>query len=365
MKKLLAVLMSVCLLTLCVCGCDTKTDSVSSESDTDSGSSNVPIYSKYTEKDYENYWQEYEGTPPANKKYVIYSSPLSGVKEGIANDPNSDVLAVRNATKLYFTFVNGCDIEQKPFTYFEMKEYTDDSLPYYKEVEFWGKKYEVMSNFKNNAITTTQKHTFNGQEYCFEVKYDKYCVFYEDNSLGIVTVRRDTGMVVEYEAYDFGKKPEDDIVPISQDEARAKMVQYVRELCGEDVIEDFKVESAEIEKGNFSYNAYLDYSIGEYNTCYSLQVGISFDGSLMNVLVRQIDALKAAVEEYGKEAFDKAKAVLESAVEIPDNAGFYITFDSDGRLFLVVTTNKSYPQLGPQCDGVHPMHYAVEILPIV
>ncbi len=365
MKRIIALVLCVSLLFVFVCGCDAKNDAVSSDSSSENKHKVVyndgMDYEQYNKK-IADYWQTYEGTPPQHKKYTIYSTPLSGVKDGIVNDYNSQVLAVKNATKLYFGFILGCDIEQKPFTYVKIEKYTDDSLRYHQVVEFRDNKYELTSNFANNSKVVTNTYMLEGEEVKLMWQYDDYSVYTENSDayLGSVTVRRDTGKVVQYEFYDRGEEPKDDITPIPKEEAREKIIQYVKDLCGEDILEDYKVESAEISKGN-GYRLRTYYCVGEYKTVYSLHVWISDDGKLLEMQVDYgKEIFETVLEKYGIEAFDKAKAVLERAVEIPDPALFHIAFDSDGKLFLVVTTNRSYPNDG--CWGSHPMHYAVEII---
>lgn len=349
MKRLLVLLLCLAVWLGCFCGCNAKNEEVSSDS-------------SLTNEEVE-YFHTYEGEPLAHKKYTVYSTPRSSVKEGIANDPKSNVLAIKDATKLYFGFIMGCGIEQKPFTYIENKECFDDSIPSCQTVEYCGKKY-VLDYTKTMAVTET--YTFAGKECTFTVNYDTYGVWTENQTdrIGNLTIRRDTGAVVWFESDATHGTPTKDVIPISSEEAREKILQYVKDLCGEDVLEDYNVKSTEVKKSD-GYSVNINYYTEGYKTKYFLNVRVADDGELLELYVDYVkDVFETVFEIYGKDAIDKAKSVLESAVDIPDSVQFYIAFDSDGKFFLVASTNQSYPQIEPVCDGVHRIYYAVEILPI-
>lgn len=368
MKRIIALVFGVSLLFVFVCSCDAKNDAVSSVNPSTGGEGENSSVS--TQVDPSNYWQEYEGTPPANKKYVIYSTPLSGVKEGIVNDPKSDVLAVRDVLKLCFYYVHGCDSEIKPYTYITTEKTTEREVPRVRTVEYNEKKYSL---YYNETETIVEAHTFAGKEYKYEIKYDSYSVYDEgeNQQYGKIKISRETGKLFDFKPYSGFKYTDNGNAINSKEEARQTIIDYVSVLCGEDVVKDYKLETAEIYE-NTNDNSSTCYSVDTYSeiegykTSSRIHIGISRDGSLTHLGFYNFDVAcsevyKNAFQEYGKEAFDKAKAILESAVDLAKvEARCHIAFDSTGKLFYLAMSSYQYPNDG--CWGSHPMHYAVEII---
>ncbi len=362
MKKFFVMLLCLCLLFVFTCGCDAKSNSASSDTSSADKSNEIPLsaYEKYL-KDLSEYWQTYEGTPPENKIYTIYSTQLSDVKAGIVADPSTDILAVEDISQLYFGFIDDCNNKQKPITYRTIAETPFDGKSPPTEVEYNGKTY-IIDYMGWDSQTIIEKHIIAGEEYQFVKTLDKYRVLTEKEDLvAIITAERETGRIVDFELR-VEEVSQEDITPISKEAAKQKIVEYVTKLCGEDIAKHIKAETAEISGGKSGWSLFLPLYIDEYRIDCCLYVSILADGTLQRLnfsACSHFDALKTAFDKYGKEAFDKAKAVLESAVDLTD-AVFYIAYDSDGRLFCVAVLNKWYTSY-PICDGIHTRHYAVEI----
>ena len=370
MKKILAFVMCFVVMLVCFCGCDAKNNDVSSESDsaessetnsTTSDSAESSETDSTTQGD-NGYFHTYEGEPLAHKKYTIYSTPESGVKEGIANDPATEIIAVKDVREFTFGFVSDSHEAKKQLTYYTTKTEYDrlDDISYSIDGVEYVLEHVITSVVTEVHILYGQEHTFTNHIDFYEACNDEGDALYK---IGIV---RESGKIAQF--VNLQGVISDAV--ISKAEAKQKILSYAATWVGEDALKEYNFENIEAYEETRGTGKTVGYSISAklnidgYDIFSYARVGIYADGTLKCVEFNPFyerETYKKVFETLGKPAIDKAKAVLESAVDLKD-AKCYLCFDTEGTPYYLAERNTSYP--GCDCWGVHGIHYAVEILPI-
>lgn len=354
MKRLCALCLVSVLVIGCFAGCGgNKTDSVSSTASTDG----VTVEA----------WNQSCPEPvPENKIYTVYSTPTEGVKNGVAADNGTDIVAVENIEKLCFEYEktnHTNSTSESNVKRVNAKEYSAESFV----LEVDGLEYEARY-VETASVSAT--YTFPDTVREYNHKFDKYTInncidgvnetdYYNS---GTVFIERATGNIFYFElVFDdaFIELFEDE--KVSENEAKAHAEESVRQFFGGKIPEGFDVEPIDLQhQSKYGCSVVYNQTLGGFKTECQIRVDVNEVGFTCRFMASEfIREYIDAVDSYGIESVVKASDALNDCLDNVTVKEGLINFDKTGRLYYRVISDLQYSH-GCWCS--HSQQYCINIV---
>ncbi len=357
MKKLCVLCLILVLIIGCFVGCsDNKTDSVSS-----TGSA----YNTTAQS-----WNQSCPEPvPEHKVYTVYSTPRPGVKNGVAADKNTDILAVENIEKLWFEYEE--TYGKKGTSESNVKRVTTKdfgSKSFLFEVD--GLEYEARY-VETTSVNANYNFSDKVQEY--NHKFDKYtfnnCIdgvnetdYYNS---GTIVIERETENIVYLELkFDdvFLELFEDE--KATKNEAKIHAKDSVEQFFGGEIPKGFDVEPIDLQHQNeYGCSVVYDQTLFGFKTECQIRVDVNEYGfTCLFIASEFIREYVDAIDSYGVGSFVNAKDVLNGCLDNVTVKESLICFDETGELYYRVISDGQYSH---DCWCTHSQQYCINIIKTV